>query len=126
MSVPLPSFWNNGVGAVSADSFNSYMQVVLNLSQLRTLQGVSNAIIVLLGYTVPNDGGQSLYYFSGTGTYIDNGTTVIVPSLSFQGAWLRLPVIANTVLPTGSSLPTTNPGAGSGALWNKGGFVCVA
>lgn len=26
----------------------------------------------------------------------------------------------------GASLPTVNPGPGSGELWNNGGFVCVA
>lgn len=126
MGVPSPSFFYNGVGAVGGDSFNTYMQVVFNVAQLRTLQGISNAVIVLLGSTAPNDGGQSLYYFSGTGTYVDNGSTVIVPNSSFQGAWLRLPVVATTALPSGSSLPTTNPGVGSEALWNNGGFVCVA
>ena len=119
MSSPSPITFFSGVGAVSADSLNSFIQIALNPAQLRTFTGLSNSVALVLGTTATNDGGQGLYFYNSTGAFVDNGASVIVPYGALNGAWLNLALL-------GGPFPTTNPVPGSGIVWNNGGFLCVA
>lgn len=113
MSAPNPSTFVSGVGAVSADNFNTFPQVVYNLAQLRTFTGVAYSLAVVLGGTAPNDSGQAFYFYQPTGTFTNNNTTVIVPYGALTGAWLQLaflPAYATATVPnhaTLASLPST-------------------
>ena len=79
-----------GQGNITADLLNTYVQVAANYAAMRAFTGLSNMVVVALGTVNPNDGGQGNFYFNSTSTAADNNTTVIVPSGSTQGAWLRL------------------------------------
>lgn len=79
-----------GVGAVSADNYNTYVQVAYNYAFLRQFTALDNMVCCALGTNVPNDGGQGHFYYVSTGSYTDNGTTIIVPYGAISGAWLRL------------------------------------
>ena len=90
MANPAPANFNNGVGAVSGDNFNTFTQTVYNVAQLRNFTGQNNSTVLLLGFVAPNDGGQAFYLYLSGGPYVDNGTTIIVPYGALTGAWLRL------------------------------------
>jgi hypothetical protein len=94
MAIPSPVVNQQGIGAVTADNLNTFIQGVLSLAQLRTFTGESNMNIFLMGYSAVNDGGQGLYYWSPTAIGPDNGTTIIMPSVSTKGAWLRYGALA--------------------------------
>jgi hypothetical protein len=90
MVAPAPTVQYAGVGVVGADQFNSTVQVVLNYAQLRTFTGLNDMAVLALGTVSENDGGQALFYFNATSIAADNSTTVIAPSGSVTGRWLRL------------------------------------
>ena len=90
MSLPSPAVFQPGVGAATADNLNTYVQTVYNLAQIRAFTALDNMAALVLGATAPNDGGQAFYYYVSTGSYVDNGTTVIVPTGALAGAWLKL------------------------------------
>ena len=89
MSAPSPAVQYAGVGTVGADQYNTYLQAVLNIAQLRTFTGLANMVVACLGTSAPLDGGQGFYYFNSTSTAADNGSTVIVPTGATSGAWLK-------------------------------------
>ena len=89
MPIPFNSIQYTGQGAVGADQYNTYMQVVSNVAALRSFTGLANMLVAVLGTNTPVDGGQGFYYFNATSTAADNGTTVIVPMGSTAGAWLK-------------------------------------
>ena len=121
MTAPAPVSFFSGTGVVSADNFNTFPQIAYNLAQLRSFTGLNSSVAFLLGAVAPNDGGQAMYFYNGAGAYVDNGTSVIVPYGALAGAWLQIQFSLN-----GAGFPKTNPGAGSGLIWNNGGFLCVA
>ena len=90
MTAPAPSVQTQGVGVVSADQFNTFVQGVFNYAQLRTLTGQGSMCVCALGTVSPNDGGQGHFYWNSTSTSADNNSTVIVPNSAVQGAWIRL------------------------------------
>ncbi|MDE2096647.1 MAG: hypothetical protein KGL39_05315 [Patescibacteria group bacterium] len=91
MSAPANAIQYAGIGTVTADNYNTYVQVVYNYAALRTFTGLSNMVVCALGTVAPNDGGQGHFYFNSTSTSSDNNSTIIVPySAAGQGAWLRL------------------------------------
>jgi hypothetical protein len=89
MAVPFNSVQYSGQGAVGADQYNSYVQVVANVAALRAFTGLGNMLVACLGTSSPNDGGQGFYSFNAASTSADNGNTVIVPTGAVQGAWLK-------------------------------------
>jgi hypothetical protein len=73
------------------------------------------------------------YFLDGVerGMKVGDYLFAIVQGLPFILCVASTTGLACTVTPavlaiSGSSLPTSNPGAGSGQLWNNAGFVCVA
>ena len=90
MAAPSPQVQNAGVGVVGADQFNTFVQIVVNYNQLRTFSALNDMVCLVLGTTSENDGGQAFYYFNISSTAADNNSTVIAPSGSVAGRWLRL------------------------------------
>lgn len=90
MVAPAPQVQYAGVGTVGADQYNTFPQVVLNYDQLRTFTGLGSMVCLALGTSSRNDGGQALFYFDTSSTAADNNSTVIAPSGSATGRWLRL------------------------------------
>ena len=87
---PSPQVQYAGVGVVGADQYNTFPQNVVNYDQLRTFTGLDNMTVLALGTTSANDGGQAFFYYNSTSTAADDNATVIAPSGSVQGRWLRL------------------------------------
>lgn len=90
MTVPNPAVQAQGLGAISAEQANTYVQAVANLAQLRSFAGIGQMLVALEGYVSASDGGQGFFYWNATSLGPDNGTTVIVPNNVTQGAWVRL------------------------------------
>jgi hypothetical protein len=90
MTIPLPAVSQRGVGAVSADLLNSFVQNVSSLAQLRGLVGLTGMVIYLQGTVSPSDGGQGFYVYNASSTATDNGTTVIKPTSVTNGRWLYI------------------------------------
>jgi len=80
---------SNGVGVISDSNLNAIVQTGQTAAILRGFTGISGMSVTLPGLSSAGDGGAGLFYWS-SGTYTDNGTTVIVPNgATGQGAWLR-------------------------------------
>jgi hypothetical protein len=79
-----------GQGSASADNLNALEQTCDNVSFLRGLTGVSGMQITVRGYVTPGDGGAGAFYWSATANGADNGTSIIVPTGSSAGAWVRI------------------------------------
>jgi len=90
MSAPLLTVQVQGQGVVTADMLNTYGQTCDTVAQLRGFIGAPGVQVFVRGYTAPNDGGQGQFYWNATSTGPDNGFTIIVPTGSAQGAWIRL------------------------------------
>lgn len=94
MTAPSPTVQYGGLGVVTADQLNTFMQTVVNIAQLRTFTGLNSMICCCQGATSPGDGGGGIYYYNSSSTASDNGSTVIVPTGNIQGAWLLLALSA--------------------------------
>jgi hypothetical protein len=82
----------NGIGVLPDGQINAFVQVVPNVSALRSFVGLTNMGVMLLGNSAPGDGQGGLYYWS-QGAFTDNGTTTIVPpAAAGQGAWIYAPL----------------------------------
>ena len=109
MSPPLLTVAAQGLGVVPADQLNTYVQWAVNFDALRTFTGLANMTVFAEGAVTPGDGGQGTFYYTPTGAYVDNDSTVIVPTGATQGAWLLIPPGENpnatfeTITVTGTS-----------------------
>jgi hypothetical protein len=90
MAPPVPAVQQNGLGSVSDDNLNTFVQACLNYAQMRTFPGVPTMAVLALGTYAPNDGGQGHFYWNATSTSPDNNSTIIVPTGYTVGAWERL------------------------------------
>ena len=90
MTQPSPAVQYSGAGVVTADQYNTFVQVVANYPQLRTFTGLQNMVVLALGTASQNDGGQGFFWFNASSTASDNNTTVIAPTGSSTGRWLLL------------------------------------
>lgn len=97
--------YQQGLGVVSADGLDTFVQTVVNVAALRSFTGISNMQVFLLGTNTPGDGGQGAFYFNSTSTSADNGTSVIVPNGAAQGAWIRVSALPTLTAYTVATLP---------------------
>ena len=98
---PSPQVQSAGVGVVSADQINTYMQVASNFNQLRNFAAIDGMVAVALGRSYPNDGGQGLFVYSAESQATDDNTNFLTnPNygrpvgttatfLGSPGAWVR-------------------------------------
>ena len=63
---------------------------VPNLAALRAVIGTTNEQIVMGGYYAPGDGGGGTFFWDPTSSTGDDGITIIVPTGSTTGRWLRI------------------------------------
>lgn len=77
------------IGAVSASlSFDSFA-----LARAHLLPFADNQVVVLLGESVPSDGGEGVFYFDATSVAADDGATVLKPdniAVADPGRLIRL------------------------------------
>lgn len=92
MAPPRPAVQIQGMGAISADNANTYVQTVTNYAALRAFPALTNMVAYAQGAATPGDGGQSLFWYNSSSVATDNNSTVIVPTGQLQGAWLALSV----------------------------------
>lgn len=88
--VPNPVVNIQGIGAVTADGLNTYLQACATVAQMRTITGVGTMMLYLEGFVAPNDGGQGAFYWNATAIGPDDGANVIMPLGALVGAWIRL------------------------------------
>ena len=95
MAAPANVVSQQGLGVVSGDQLNTYVQWTNGIAQLRGIVGLPGMEVTIPGLSAAGDGGYGTFYWSA-GTYTDNGTSVIVPNAAVlpfgatAGAWLRL------------------------------------
>lgn len=119
---PSPAVQIAGLGAISADNCNTFLQVIANFAQLRTFTGLNDMAVYVLGGASEGDGLQGNFWFNTTSTATDNGSSVIVPNGAIQGAWLRLPVTVASITSvryTGNVSSDTAQASDSLIVWNS-------
>lgn len=113
MTVPSNAVYVNGYSQLSSDELNSFIQNCNTVSQARNFVGISNMEMTLLGFSSANDGGQGNFYWNSTSTATDDGgVTVIAPSGTPVGRWIRLNIQSgnvgsSTVIATGANTART-------------------
>lgn len=90
MAAPALAKQFQGVGSVSADQLNTDAQWTNVASDLRAFSGLSGMQVMVAGNAAINDGGQGVFYWNASSTATDNGSTVIAPTGTGTGRWLRL------------------------------------
>lgn len=91
MTAPALASYVNGIGQVSADNYNTFMQTCDTAAQLRGFAGIPGIEVYMRGFLTIGDGGQGIFYWNANGTAADDGgVTTIVPSSSTAGVWTRL------------------------------------
>jgi hypothetical protein len=95
MTAPQLTDYSQGVGAVSADGLTTFQQTCNTFSDLRSFTGVTGSQVATRGGVSVLDGLQGTFYWLGSSTAPDDGINTIVPTGAAQGAWIRIPVIAN-------------------------------
>jgi hypothetical protein len=88
--IPENTLYADAVNQVSGDQLNTMLQVCSNIAQLRSFIAKSDMQVSVAGSISPGDGGGGIYYWNANSTGPDNGTTIIVPTGSLQGAWVLL------------------------------------
>ncbi len=133
MSNPALTNYVNGIGQVTSDGLNTFMQVCTNMAQLRAFAGNNSALSVYVkGTTSANDGGQGTFYWNSSviGTD-DNGVTTVVPNGVAIGCWTRQSTVV-TLLATSTTSNTIGTGSKTfiisqtGVTLGAGTFVVIA
>ena len=95
MAAPANIVSQQGLGSVSGDQLNTYVQWTNGVAQLRGVTGLPGMEVTIPGMSAAGDGGYGTFYWS-PGSYTDDGVSTIVPSAAAfpfggsSGAWLRL------------------------------------
>ena len=121
MSVPALAVQQPGIGVVSADNYNTYVQGGALLANLQNFPAVSSMTVYLLGYTAPGDGGQGFFYWNALSTATSNNTTVVAPNGLPQGRWIRIVNVNINIQPFRYITTGTTDTAGLGdqvIAWN--------
>ena len=71
---------SNGIGVVPDALLNTFVIGACTITQLRSFTGIGAMTVIAVGSSTPGDGGGGTYYWSGSATGADNGTTVIAPT----------------------------------------------
>ena len=90
MPAPALQAYIQGQGAASADNLNTFESTCDTIVQLRGFIGLPGMQVFVRGFLAIGDGGGGPFYWSPTATGPDNGTSIIVPTGSAIGAWVRL------------------------------------
>lgn len=110
--VPQITVFAQGQGSAGADDLNSKVTTCASVAQMRSVTGVSNMTLYLLGLVAPADGGQGTFYWNPTSTGPDDGVNVIQPTGVQTGAWVRIPPIAGiTIYPMAFEFLGSPPGS---------------
>jgi hypothetical protein len=110
----------DGVGIVDAVNLNIFVQTAQTAAQLRSFVGVVPQTVNLLGIASPGDGLGGVYYWANGTAFVDNNSSVIVPSgAAGAGAWLLagmsfLPLAGGTLTGPLFGVTATFSGAISG------------
>lgn len=108
MTVPTLAAQSPGIGVITADNLNTFVQGGAMVANLRTFTGLPNMTVYMIGGLAPNDGGQGFFYWNGTSTAADDGgITTVVPYGSTQGVWSRLSWNGNAIVSTASGVALT-------------------
>lgn len=107
MSV-VPTVSADGIGVIGAGQLNAYTIGALNTAVMRTVVGQPGMSMYLQGITVPNDGGQGLFYWNYMSIAPDNNSSVIVPNGVVQGAWIRQTLTYTDAGPAFSAYMSSN------------------
>ena len=93
MSAPSLNVAYDGQSSTTADYLNTFEQTCDNYMQLRDLTGISGIQVFVRGTAAPNDGGQGVFYWSGSSSAPDDNYNVLRPLGSVLGAWIRVPLV---------------------------------
>lgn len=97
MSAPALSQFIQGLGSVTGDNLNTFLQGCDTLAQLRAYVGAVGQQVYARGGAAVADGGQGMFYWDATSTALDNNTNIIAPpGAGNRGRWIR---IADTTPP---------------------------
>jgi hypothetical protein len=89
MTAPQLKVQIQGQGVVSADNLNSYLSSCNTFADLRAFIGVPGIEVFSRGRSAINDGFGGLFYWDASGLGPDDNATLIVPSGTTVGCWVR-------------------------------------
>ena len=91
MSAPALTSFVGGQTVITQDVANTFEQNCDDFAQLRAFAPQGPLQVYCRGQSAPNDGGQGVFWWNaGLSNPVDNNWTVVVPSGSSTGAWVRL------------------------------------
>lgn len=91
MAVPENNVFVDGGAPVDGDALNTFVQTCNTMADLRAFIGTSGMQVSVLGQNAVNDGNGGTFYWNATGTAPDdNGISVVLPSGSVEGEWVRV------------------------------------
>lgn len=146
MGAPALASQAQGVGAVSADNLNTFVQNTDYATQLRAFTGKTGMKVFVGGNAALADGGAGFFYWNAASTATDNGTSIIAPTGTGTGRWIRLGylngvpsagfvymtqvkqelALVDTTTPTkvAANIPA-NPYNNITMIWNSGTYMIV-
>lgn len=91
MSAPALTSFVGGQTVITQDVANTWEGSCDDFAQLRAFAPQGPLQVYCRGQSAPNDGGQGVFWWNaGLSNPVDNNWTVVVPSGSSTGAWVRL------------------------------------
>ena len=104
MAVPTNTVQQDGIGTVTADQYNTFLQSVAGLNGisgfgtggLQNFVGVSGMVVYVPGLASVGDGNQGDFYWNASGTAND-GINNIQPNGTSLGCWTRVPYIVSSI-----------------------------
>lgn len=120
--VPSLTSFVGGTTVITQDIANTFDQGCDNFAQLRAFAPQGPLQVYARGQSAPNDGGQGTFWWNGgLSNPVDDNFTVIVPSGSSAGAWVRISFDANpsAFYLNGSTLNASAANAGQ-VVWGAG------
>jgi hypothetical protein len=90
VSAPQLTAQAQGVAVVSADQLNTFVQWTDAATDLRSFSGLSGMQVQVAGNAAVGDGGAGVFRWNAASTASDNGTSIIAPTGTAVGRWVRL------------------------------------
>lgn len=113
MGIPSLTAQAQGLGSVSADNLNTYVQECDTVLQLRAFTGLAGMKTLVGGAAALGDGGGGTFYWNPASTATDDGINYIAAAGSSVGRWVRFGLGLSLYPSVTSDIPFIFTGGGA-------------